>query len=62
MLIPDEVRGLRSVRAVAAGLMHNCALAETSAVKCWGGNTNGGYFTTRAGASTTTPIDVKVVP
>jgi len=60
--IPDEVRGLRSVRDVAVGLLHSCSLEEQSAVKCWGGNTNGGYFTTRVGASTATPIDVKVIP
>jgi alpha-tubulin suppressor-like RCC1 family protein len=59
---PDEVRGLRSVSALAVGLMHSCSLEEKSMVKCWGGNTNGGYFTTRVAASTITPIDVKVVP
>ena len=59
---PDEVRGLRSVRDVAVGLMHNCSLEEKSTVKCWGGNTNGGYFTTRVSASTTMPIEIKVIP
>jgi hypothetical protein len=31
-------------------------------VKCWGGNTNGGYFTAMVGTSTTMPIEIKVVP
>jgi alpha-tubulin suppressor-like RCC1 family protein len=59
---PDEVMGLRSARDVATGLMHSCALEDKKSVKCWGGNTNGGYFTTMVGTSTTTPIDIKVVP
>ena len=62
ILIPDEVLGLRSAHDVATGLMHSCALEDKSAVKCWGGNINGGYFTTEVGVSTSKPIDIKVVP
>jgi alpha-tubulin suppressor-like RCC1 family protein len=59
---PDEVITLRSARDVAVGLLHNCSLEEQRAVKCWGANTNGGYFTTRVAASTITPIEIKVGP
>jgi alpha-tubulin suppressor-like RCC1 family protein len=59
---PDEVIALRSTRDVAIGLMHSCALEDERAVKCWGSNTNGGYFTTRVAASTITPINIKVIP
>ncbi|MGH7184337.1 MAG: RCC1 domain-containing protein, partial [Nitrospiraceae bacterium] len=62
IFVPDEVIGVRSAHEVTTGLMHSCALEDRSTVKCWGGNTNGGYFTAMVGTSTTVPIDVKVVP
>jgi len=62
IFVPDEVIGLRSAREVTTGLMHSCALEDRTTVKCWGGNTNGGYFTAMVGTSTTMPIDIKVVP
>jgi alpha-tubulin suppressor-like RCC1 family protein len=49
----------RSVKAVATGLAHTCALLDDSTVKCWGDNTQGqlglGDMTTRGESAADTP-------
>lgn len=61
-LEPVEVVGITGARQVSTGLMHSCALLESGTVMCWGSNITSGYFSKRVGLSTSTPVEVQVIP
>jgi len=48
---------LSSVKAIAAGFSHACAIVGTGSVKCWGNN-NAGQLGWAGATTSTTPVDV----
>jgi len=54
---PQDIPGLSTVTAIAAGKYHACALLATGGVKCWGYNSQG-QLGDGAGTNSSIPLDV----
>ena len=58
-LVPVAVRGLQSgVVAITSGFTHNCALLQSGAVRCWGGNGRGQLGAGTAAPQSLEPLEV----